>query len=74
MKKKISKNKPLKNLERFRLHHKIIFSLIGIIGVIAIWRGIWNSLDYTPLINHPLGSIVVGFILVMISGVFFKLL
>lgn len=74
MKKKSLVNKQFKNLEKFRLHHKIFFSLVGIIGVIAVWRGIWNFLDYTPIINDPATSIIFGFVLIIVSGVFFKLL
>lgn len=74
MKKKVIKNKQLKKLERFRLHHKAFFSLVGVVGIIAIWRGIWTYLDYTPLINHPFISIIIGIFLAIISGVFFKLL
>lgn len=68
------RSKSFKKFEKFRLHHKIIFSVIGIIGVVAIWRGIWTLLDLTPFVAHPLVAIIIGLILVAAaSGFFFKL-
>lgn len=61
-----------KNLKRFRLHHQILFTLIGIIGVILIWRGVWTLSDQNPFLQHPLVSIVLGLILVIMAGFFFK--
>lgn len=61
-------------IKRFRLHHKLIFALIGIIGIIMVWRGVWTLIDTTPFFNAPVISIILGLLLVVISGFFFKLL
>jgi len=61
-------------LNLFRKHHKILFSLIGVVGIILVWRGVWNLVDTTPFFNAPVISIIVGFLLVALSGFFFKLL
>ena len=61
-------------LNLFRKHHKIIFSLIGAVGAIMVWRGVWNLVDTAPFVNAPAISIILGLFLVAISGFFFKLL
>lgn len=66
--------KEFKSLNRFRLHHKILFSITGIIGAVLIWKGIWALTDKAPLLNNPVVSVILGLVLVVISGVFFKLL
>lgn len=63
-----------RNIKRFRIHHKIIFSLIGVVGIILVWRGVWTFVDETPFFNTPAISIILGLLLVVISGFFFKLL
>lgn len=68
------KLKARKNFYLFRKHHKITFSLLGVIGVILIWRGVWTIIDTAPFVNAPVISIALGLLLVAISGFFFKLL
>lgn len=63
-----------KSFNKFRTHHKIIFYLVGVTGVVLIWRGIWVLFDATPFLNQPLASLGLGLFLVIVSGVFFKLL
>jgi K+-transporting ATPase A subunit len=73
-KSKSSLGNSFRKIKRLRLHHKIIFSLIGIVGIILVWRGVWTFFDNTPFLNDPVVSIIVGFLLVGFSGLFFKLL
>ncbi|MDP2649697.1 MAG: hypothetical protein Q8P10_02535 [bacterium] len=74
MKKKKIKRSPLKGFKILRLHHKIIFTFIGVLGVVLVWRGIWNIFDNLPVLNNPLISVFFGFLLVVLSGIFFKLI
>ncbi|OGC50381.1 hypothetical protein A2716_04205 [candidate division WWE3 bacterium RIFCSPHIGHO2_01_FULL_40_23] len=67
------KSSPQKGLKKLQLKHKVIFTLIGSVGVILVWRGIWTFSDINPFLNNPVSSIVVGLILVIISGFLFKL-
>ncbi|MBI2074502.1 MAG: hypothetical protein HYT83_01550, partial [Candidatus Levybacteria bacterium] len=62
-----------KNLSRARLHHKLIFSLLGVIGVVLVWRGIWTLTDAIPFLNDPITSVIIGLLMVILSGFFFKL-
>ncbi|MBI4091317.1 hypothetical protein HY419_01030 [candidate division WWE3 bacterium] len=71
--KKSPSNKVKREWKEVRLHHRIIFTLIGAVGVVLFWRGTWGIFDATPFINHPLASVVLGLILVTIAGFFFKL-
>ncbi len=63
-----------KELKRFRLPHKVVFSFIGVMGVVLVWRGLWNFFDATPFINQPIASLVIGIVLVVISGFLFKMI
>ncbi|MBI4078919.1 MAG: hypothetical protein HY429_01335 [Candidatus Levybacteria bacterium] len=73
MRKKSAEKSLPRRLIRARAHHKILFSLVGIIGVVLVWRGIWTLTDATPLLNDPIASIALGIFLVILSGFFFKL-
>ena len=68
-----NKNNLLLKLRRLRLHHRIAFTLLGTVGIILIWRGTWNLFDRAPFLNDPLTSILAGLLLVILSGIFFKL-
>jgi len=57
-----------------RLHHKILTLVLGISGVVLVWRGLWTAFDLTPFVNHPAASIVIGIIFLVLSGSVFKLL
>lgn len=66
-------NKHWVKIEEFRKRYKIIFTLIGVVGVILIWRGVWTIVDTLPYANDPLFSLILGLLLVVISGIFFRL-
>ncbi|MBI2032491.1 MAG: hypothetical protein HYT09_02490 [Candidatus Levybacteria bacterium] len=63
----------ISKIREARERHKIISTLMGIVGVVLIWRGIWTITDSLPYFNHPWLSLLVGLILVIVSGIFFKL-
>ncbi|MEK9154934.1 MAG: hypothetical protein AAB596_02600 [Patescibacteria group bacterium] len=46
----------------------IIYALIGGIGVVLFWRGIWITADYFNL--SGLTSIVISIVLLLITGLF----
>lgn len=43
--------------------HKILFQLIILLGVVLVWRGLWDLFDQIPVISSALISIVVGLFL-----------
>ena len=61
-------------VDEMRWHHKVFFSLLGVTGVVLIWRGIWDLVDQAPVLNAPLASVILGLVLVAIAGAFFELL
>lgn len=62
-----------KQVVRLRKHHKIVFYVLGIIGSVFIWRGVWLVIDVAPFFNNPIVSIILGFLLVVCAGVFYNL-
>ncbi|OGJ52114.1 hypothetical protein A2335_01295 [Candidatus Peregrinibacteria bacterium RIFOXYB2_FULL_32_7] len=52
---------------RFRSHY-LLYTFIGGIGMIVFWRGIWDLTYIIPIIQNPIGSILLGLILMAITG------
>jgi len=49
-------------------HYPILYALIGGIGVVLFWRGIWHLADDVSITS--LGSFALGIIILLITGVF----
>src|SRR6185503_19658225 len=48
--------------------YPILYALIGGIGVVLFWRGVWHAADY---INISSGiSIVIGAVILLMTGIF----
>lgn len=67
-------NKYSKKIKEFRERYRITFTLIGVVGIILIWRGVWTIVDTLPYVNNPFLSLLIGFIFVAVSGIFFRLI
>jgi hypothetical protein len=50
--------------------YPIFYAFIAGTGIILVWRGIWHTVDQTPVLENGLVSIVVGSILLLITGVY----
>lgn len=50
--------------------HPIVYAFIAGTGVILVWRGIWHTADVTPILENGIVSIIVGSILLLITGVY----
>lgn len=48
-------------------HHPIPYSILGALGVVLLWRGIWETADLFPWFGGPL-SIVVGLVILLFTG------
>lgn len=46
----------------------IIYALVGGVGIVLFWRGIWHTADDSGL--SSIGSVILGSIILLISGVF----
>jgi len=49
-------------------HHPILYALIGGIGVILFWRGVWHFADENDV--GSVISIIIGAVILLITGVF----
>lgn len=45
----------------------IIYALIGAVGIILLWKGIWETAEYFSVLDGP-GSIVLGTAILLASG------
>ena len=59
----------LEDKTRARLSHRpLLYALLGGVGVILFWRGIWHFADDVGL--GSIFSIIIGAIILLITGVF----
>jgi hypothetical protein len=65
----------LEDKVRHRLSHRpIIYAILGGVGIVLFWRGIWHTADeFFPWLNGP-ASVLVGGILLLLSGLFVSIL
>jgi len=49
-------------------HYPIIYAILGGIGVVLFWRGVWHSADYINLSSGI--SLVAGTVILLLTGVF----
>lgn len=59
----------LKKFSEIRVRHQVFFGLLGLAGVVAVWRGLWglmdqyvfpNSLTLSYLISIVIGITIIG--------------
>lgn len=50
--------------------YPIFYALIAGTGVILVWRGIWHTADQTPILENGFVSIIVGSVMLLITGVY----
>lgn len=47
--------------------HPIIYSLIGSVGIVLLWRGIWLTADMFPFMSGPV-SVIAGATILLFIG------
>lgn len=50
--------------------YPILYALIGGVGVVLFWRGVWHTADGIPVLNNSVVSLVTGSIILLLTGVF----
>ncbi len=45
----------------------VIYAFVGAVGIILLWKGVWESAEYIPGLWGP-GSIVLGVIILLATG------
>ena len=48
----------------------LTYALLGGIGIVLFWRGVWHTADSLPILNNSIVSFVLGSIILLITGVF----
>lgn len=48
-------------------HRPILYAFIGAIGIILLWKGVWETADLFPILFGPV-SIIVGIVILLITG------
>jgi hypothetical protein len=48
-------------------HHPVLYALVGAVGVILVWKGVWETAEHIPGLWGP-GSIVLGVIILLLTG------
>lgn len=68
VKKLISFFDRLEDYVRIELSHSpILYALVGAVGIILLWKGVWEVAELIPGL-HGFGSIVMGVIILLVSG------
>jgi hypothetical protein len=58
----------LEDKVRIRLSHSpILYALVGAVGIILLWKGVWEMAELVPVL-HGFGSVVAGIIILLASG------
>ena len=66
----------LRRLRRiFRLRESdkhFLLALLVVTGVVFFWRGAWEIMDITPIIENPFVSLFIGMLIMTLSGVIYR--
>lgn len=50
--------------------YPIAYALIGGVGVVLFWRGVWHTADEIPLLSNSWVSLIVGSGILLVTGIF----
>ena len=48
-------------------HRPILYSFIGAVGIILLWKGVWETAELFPILFGPV-SILLGVVILLITG------
>lgn len=48
----------------------ILYAIVGGVGIVLFWRGVWHSADSIPYLSNSWVSTLVGSIILLLTGVF----
>lgn len=47
-------------------HWPLLYALVGIVGIVLVWRGVWHLADGIKL--NPWLSVIIGVLILLVSG------
>ncbi len=50
-------------------HHPVFYALIGGIGIVLFWKGVWETAELFPILHGPT-SLILGATITLASGLF----
>ena len=50
-------------------HFPILYALIGGVGVVLFWKGVWETAETFPFLHGP-GSVVLSIVILLATGLF----
>lgn len=59
--------------DKIRAHlsrYPIAYALLGGVGVVLFWRGVWHTADEIPVLNNSIVSLATGSVILLLTGVF----
>lgn len=59
------------NFQLYKLS-RYFWAILGALGVVLFWAGIWDGVGTLPYLEHPLVSLIVGLTILGLSGLIFK--
>jgi len=48
-------------------HYPVLYSFVGAIGIILLWKGVWEMAEEYPIL-HSEGSAIVGITILLLTG------
>lgn len=58
--------------KRLKYRHQVLYILIGFIGAVMAWKGLWSLLDQIPLLENKLICFIGGILILIVTGAFFR--
>ncbi len=48
-------------------HYPVVYAVIGGVGVVLFWKGVWETAEYFPILSGP-SSVLLGIIILLFTG------
>ncbi len=47
--------------------HPILYALVGAVGIVLVWKGVWETAEFFPILHGP-ASVILGVFILLITG------
>ncbi|MBI2005123.1 hypothetical protein HYS79_03155 [Patescibacteria group bacterium] len=48
-------------------HYPILYALVGAVGIVLVWKGVWETAEFYPVLWGPT-SIILGILILLATG------